>query len=184
MIVLENYVKAVLYAYPLLKTVEEDYAQHIENKAVLSYRSNKTAEEVAYAIVSEIMEERNLLWLKSLIEQTLQKFTEAERLLISVRSFGKERKIKRPLLRETYGAWSERKYFRDQARIGGRFERFLRGAGLTKELFERDFAELPFFKKIYSFVCAGKDRAITQSERRWLGVIAKSGGGKKGRGIS
>ena len=90
--VLENYVKAVLYAYPLLKTVEEDYAQHIENKAVLSYRNSKTAEEVAYTIVSVIMEKRNLLWLKSLIEQTMQQLTEAERLLIAIRYFGKPRK--------------------------------------------------------------------------------------------
>lgn len=176
--VLENYVKAVLYAYPLLKTVEEDYAQHIENKAVLSYRNSKTAEEVAYTIVSVIMEKRNLLWLKSLIEQTMQQLTEAERLLIAIRYFGKEKRIKRPLLRETYGNWSERKYFRDQARIGCRVERLLRAAGLTKEVFEQDFAQLSFFEKIYPFVCAGKDRAITQSERRWFGTIAKGGEGK------
>ena len=168
----------------LLKTVEEDYAQHIENKAVLSYRNNRTAEEVARAILSEIIEKQNLLWLKSLIEEKMQELTQAEQLLIAIRYFGKEKKIKRPLLRETYGAWSERKYFRDQARIGDRFGRLLRLAGLTKEIFERDFAELSFFKKIYSFVCAGKDRAITQSERRWLGTVVKVGGGKKAKTFS
>ncbi|MBP3422500.1 MAG: hypothetical protein J6K86_01910, partial [Clostridia bacterium] len=55
-IVLKNYVKIILYAYPLLKTVEKDYEEHIGNKALLSYDGRWTAEQTAEYIAGEILE--------------------------------------------------------------------------------------------------------------------------------
>ena len=52
---MEKYLKAVLYAYPFLETVEQDYDEHIKNKAVLSYRGDKSAEELAVYIAGEII---------------------------------------------------------------------------------------------------------------------------------
>ena len=87
---MENYIKTVLYAYPLLKSAEEAYRTCIQNKALLSYRSYKSAEEVAEAIVKEILEKEDLSWLKARIELALQGLTEEERALIAARFFGKK----------------------------------------------------------------------------------------------
>ena len=91
---MENYIKTVLYAYPLLKSAEEAYRTCIQNKALLSYRSYKSAEEVAEAIVKEILEKEDLSWLKARIELALQGLTEEERALIAARFFGKKAQAK------------------------------------------------------------------------------------------
>ena len=52
---MENYTKVVLYAYPLLRTVGEDYAEHIRNKALLSYDSAMTTERLAEYLAEEIL---------------------------------------------------------------------------------------------------------------------------------
>ena len=70
---MENYLKAVLYAYPLLKTVGEDYAEHIRNKAVLSYHSPRTTEELAEYLAEEILRKNDLLMLRGVIEKTVEK---------------------------------------------------------------------------------------------------------------
>ena len=54
--VLEEFVKAVLYAFPVLEEMEEEYETHIRNKAVLSYKSQLPTEELAEYIVKEIIE--------------------------------------------------------------------------------------------------------------------------------
>ena len=53
---MENYVKVALYAYPILRTVSEDYAEHIRNKALLSYDSGKSAEQLAVYLAEEILQ--------------------------------------------------------------------------------------------------------------------------------
>ena len=55
---LENYVKVVLYAYPILKNVGQDYQQHIQNKALLSYKSEALAERLVEYIAEEIINKR------------------------------------------------------------------------------------------------------------------------------
>jgi len=90
---LENYVKTVLYAYPLLKTVGEDYAEHIKNKAVLSYNSPKSTESLAEYLAEEILRKNCLLWLKEVIERTVDKLSALDRGLVEMRYFGKKRKI-------------------------------------------------------------------------------------------
>ena len=88
---MENYVKVVLYAYPFLQNVGRDYEEHIQNKAILSYRSNKTAEEVALYLAEEIIRQRELVALKNLIDGVLDKLSTVEKLLEQIRYFGKER---------------------------------------------------------------------------------------------
>ena len=63
---METYLKAVLYAYPLLQTVEKDYADHITNKALLSYESKKSTEELAEYLAEEILRKERLIWLLNL----------------------------------------------------------------------------------------------------------------------
>ncbi len=173
---MKNYVKAALYAYPFLKNVGREYAEHIENKAILSYRSGYTAERLALYLAEEILQKEKLEWLKERIERVLGKLSEVERTLVAIRYFGKERKIKRELADrkrngEKYAnVWSERKYFRRQNRLSEKVGAMLEGVGVTQEVFEREYAGLDIFKKIYKFVCEGRDRGISKNERQWLRV--------------
>ena len=172
---LENYVKTILYAFPLLETVEEDYQQHIENKAVLSHRSDKSAWDFAEYLAGEICEKQALLWLKRTVQEVLDKLTDVERALVGARYFGKRKRFKETFFRKrnpknsAIATWSERQYFRFQKRLGDKLGAILSSAGLTAETFEKTYAKTEIFEKIHAAVCAGKDRRITQSERRWLG---------------
>ena len=174
MIEVKNYVKAVLYGYPLLKTVREDYQAHIENKAALSVRTDKSAFTLAVELAREICEKRDLEWLKGCVESALDMLTDVERTLIAVRYFGKRRKMKSTFPREReesktgIAAWSERKYFRFLNRISEKVAGILVRLGLTEEVFEEKFARTDIFAKIYRFVCEGKDQQIAQRSQRWL----------------
>ena len=158
---MENYIKTVLYAYPLLKTVGDDYAEHIRNKALLSYDSRMDAESLAEYLAEEILRKNCLLWLKGVIEETLTKLNELERALIEVRYFGKKKRIKEfpfPQKKTMDGMnpkfWSERKYFRYQQRLGEKIGGMLTVAGVTKEVFEKELADLEVIKKIHRLVVA------------------------------
>ena len=170
----KNYVKAVLYGYPLLETVREDYQAHIENKAALSVRTDKSAFELAVDLAKEICEKRDLEWLKACVETALDMLTGVEKTLIATRYFGKRRKRKKPFTYENEGskaeiaAWSERKYFRFQNRLSEKVGAILNRLGLTEEVFEKKFAKNDIFERIYRFVCEGKDQKIAQKAQRWL----------------
>ena len=170
---MKNYTKAVLYAYPLMKNIEADYAQHIENCALLSYRSARSAEENILYIANEIIKKQNFAWLKACVERVLDKLSLVERTLIAIRYFGKERNIKRTTLgaekESGYGQWSDSKYFRRLRRISDKVGMMLEREGVSEEIFLRDFADDELFQKIYKFVCEKKDNSLSKSERRWLG---------------
>jgi len=170
---MKNYTKAVLYAYPLLKNIGEEYAIHIQNCAVLSYRNQRSAEDTATYIAGEILRKRNLEWLKNCVERTLDKLLPIERTLVQIRYFGKERKIKKATSAcersASYGRWSDSKYFRRLRRISEKVGLMLEREGLSEEIFLRDFVHDELFEKIYQFVCSGRDKGLSKSERRWLG---------------
>ena len=170
MIFLENYIKTVLYAYPLLKTVEEDYAEHIRNKALLSYDSRYGAERLTEYLAEEILLKNRLLWLRTAVEKVMDRLSDVERALVAVRYFGKQRQAKiLPLQRngEKEG-WSERTYFRKQQRLGEKVGAMLRVSGVTKEVFDEEFSDVDIFRKIHRFVEEGRDRKIAADETRWL----------------
>ena len=146
---MENYLKTVLYAYPLLKTVEEDYAEHIRNKAVLSYNSRLTTEELAEYLAKEILRKNNLLWLRGAIEGVLEKLDDNERALVAARYFGKK---KIPLHKEGEQEWSERTYFRQQQKVGEKVGGMLIVAGVTKEFFDTRLEGVELIRKIHRHV--------------------------------
>ena len=155
---MEKYMKAVLYAYPLLKTVEEDYAEHIRNKALLSYNSRLTTQELAEYLAEEILHKNRLSWLKAVVEQTLARLSETERTLLEIRYFGKKRKLRFYSNEQTENngeacfVWSERKYFRMQQKVGEKVSAMLKVAGVTKPVFERELAEIDIFRKVLRYI--------------------------------
>lgn len=172
MIFLENYTKAVLYTYPLLLTVRRDYEEHIKNKALLSYESRMTTENLMEYIAEEILCKEKLEWLKTLVEGVLDRLSDVERTLLAIRYFGKTKKVRQflRLKAEKGGKESERKYFRKQQRLLQKVAAMLCQAGLTKEVYERDFAPMEIFSKVDRFLGAGKGEEISLEERRWMGL--------------
>ena len=166
---MKNYTKAVLYAYPLLKNIGEDYEEHIKNCALLSYRTSRSAEETALYIASEILKKQNFEWLKGCVERVLSRLSAVEKTLVEIRYFGKERKMKKEPEgksgeKTAYGEWSNSKYFRRLHRISEKVGVMLEAEGLSEELFLREFVVDELFAKIYKFVCERKD-----IEKRWRG---------------
>ncbi len=147
---MKDYVKVVLYAYPLLKTVEKDYEEHITNKAMLSYLSNGSAESVAEKIAEEVVEMRNLEWLKGRIEDALAKLTNLELDLLSARYFGRKKAA------SLGGEWTGRTYFRRQKRVSERVGELLSLGGLTEEVYQSDFASMDIFRRIERRLAKGK----------------------------
>ena len=157
----------MLYAYPLLKRVEEDYRDHIRNKAVLSYDSRMTAERLAEYIAGEIITKRNLEALKEDLEKVFERLEERENLLLSFRYFGKRKQLREFLKNESgKSGWSERKYFREQKRLGEKVNAMMRSVGLTEERYQAEFAALDVFQRIARFVGEGKEERILAKERQ------------------
>ena len=150
---MENYLKTVLYAYPLLKTVGEDYAEHIRNKAVLSYNSSWKTEDLAEYLAKEILRKNNLLWLRGAIDEVLAKLDETERALIAARYFGKK---KLNLHKAGEQEWSERTYFRQQQKVSEKVGGMLIVAGVTKEFFDTRLQGVELISKIHRCVSEGK----------------------------
>lgn len=169
---MENYVKEILFGYPLLETVGEDYEIHIRNKAVLSHNSELTTEKLAEYLASEIIAMRRLEGLKSEVEKILDKLSEEERTLLEIRYFGRRKKIRGFLKRrgcegeDREGKWSETTYFRRQKALGEKVAAMLYFAGITEEKYLAEYARTDIFRKIHDFVAAGKDKIIAADERR------------------
>ena len=134
--------------------------------AILSFRNDKTAEELVEKIARAIIEKERLEQLKERIETVLEKLSEQERALIAVRYFGESRKNKNAL--STGKAWSESTYFRHQSRLFRKVSAMLKGAGLTAERFEQDYAQIDIFEKVRKFVAEGKDCQLGGREKKWL----------------
>ncbi len=171
---MKNYVKAVLYAYPLLATVEEDYEAHIKNKALLSYDNGKSAEEAAIYLAGEILEMRRLEWLKERVERVLARLTDVEKTLVAVRYFGKGKRVKSLSKREKNDAlcrpsFTERTYFRRQQRLGEKLCGLFVACEIDEVSFQKDYLSIPLFKKIYEGVGQGRDKKIAARERQYMG---------------
>lgn len=162
---LEKFVKAVLYAYPLLETVEKDYDEHIYNKAILSYKSARPAEVLAEYILGEIVEKKRLVWLKALVQRVLNGLSERERGFIGVKYFG-QRQQGGALEHKRKGESevSESTYFRLQQRLGNKVgERFV-ASGLNKEVFDRDFSQMTIFKELLARIDRQEQRFAKANE--------------------
>lgn len=146
--------------------MEKDYAEHIENKAVLSYKSNLSTENLAEYIVGEILEKERLTWLKRVVSGVLDKLSDLERAMVGVRYFGHKRKEKLPA-GTAFGTWSERTYFREQERLGIKLGGMLTAAGLTAEVFEKWFAPTQLFETVHKYAKKRTD-SVSVREKKWL----------------
>ena len=179
---MENYVKAILYAYPRMETLKTEYSEHIENKAVLSFRGRESTVELVEYLAGQIIQKEKLTALKEIVDKVWAELSPVEQTLVAIRYFGKPTKIKRfPFHSENAfenfesvrsrlkGALSsERNYFRRQARLLKHIATLFRFYGLSEEVFLKEYIQIEAVKRIFDLVNDGKDKRLTISERRWL----------------
>lgn len=183
---LVNYVKVILYTYSRLGDIERDYESHIRLKALTSYDYRQSTEKIAEYIAGQVILKGVFKGLKEKADKVILALTEEEKLLLSLRYFGKLDEIKRRVQRiirscgeaerkekilavlNLKKAWSERSYFRKQKllleKICKRFELI----GLTDEVFEEEYGELEFFDAVKRFLSAGKENAFAQKELSFI----------------
>lgn len=169
---LENYVKAVLYVYPRLKDMEEDYEEHIRNVAYMSYASKVGAERSAVYLAEEIIRKELLRELREISEQTIGNLSETEKCLLEVRYFRRKLKLKEYVKTVgDKGGFSPRSYFRRQKqllkKVGEDFKRY----GLTEERFFEDFAQFGYLKTAYRYITDGKEKTAAGRERALVGLL-------------
>ncbi len=145
---MKAYAKILLYTYPLLEGVGEEYEEHIRNQAVLSYRGNKTAQELAEYLAGEILEMRNLEWLKSKLEEALTGLGDEERQLLRARYFSQSGKRLWGNAPKSGLAVSERTYFRRLKRAEEKMVSRLTAVGLTEAEYKGRLAELSIVKRV------------------------------------
>ena len=180
---LENCVKAILYTYPKLKSIERDYGEHIENRAVLSYKFKGAAESLVEELAEDVLRRRKLAKLKEELDKLFAGFSEEERLLLQIRYFGKIRKAKeegRTRKREDFPEakaaeekreiigqlnWSERSYYRKQNKLFKKIVAAFVRLGLTKEVLEKDYLQYEFLRVVYRFLRSGDRKIIAPRER-------------------
>ena len=176
MIDLKDYVKTILYVYPLIRELEKEYQKHIENRAVLSYRVQSSVESQVEYLAKEIADKRNLLWLQSCVDKVLEQLSDSERTLIAVRYFGKTRAIKKAVAAKVKtqtvqkNGMSERTYFRVQNKLVCKVGELLMSMGLDKKAFNELFADLSLFKEV-SLLQARREYKLTENEKRWFGCV-------------
>ncbi len=169
---MKKYVKVALYAYPILKKIGEEYQIHISNRALLSYKSGKTTEELAEYLAKEIICKQRLEWLKGFIDERLEGLDEIEKALLYLRYFSPS-KSRRDLTRlqenaqalEKIDAWSDSTYFRRQAKLADKVERAFMQGGLIEEIFERDFSWIDILQGVARFVDRGGEKRLRRKER-------------------
>ncbi len=162
---MENCVKAVLYTYPKLNIIEKDYEDHIQNRAILSYRYKGSVENLTEYLAGEVIRRHRLAELKKDLESLFQTLSEEEILLLQLRYFGKIRRAKngekesfsdvtRSLKQEVVEKlrWSERSYYRKQNRLLRKLIAEFNRIGLNKESFEKEWLHYEFLRAVYRFL--------------------------------
>lgn len=155
---MKDYAKIILHAYPLLKTVEKDYEEHIRNKALLSYNGRQTVERLAEYLAQEIIQARNLVWLRTSLERVFARLTEEERALTALRYFRRKGAMKRFLEAKGQALWTDGKMARRQAKLSKKLEAMIRFEGITEELYGALFADTELFQKIARYIATEEEK--------------------------
>lgn len=142
--VLKGFTKAVLYVYPTIEEMKKAYAEHIQNKAELSYKHFGPAEGLVEYVARQVCKRDKLVWLKQTVAEVLDELSDVERALVERRYFYNKKGTERAL--GEIDAWSESTYFRRQKKLETRIESRLICKGLTEQVFDEWFAPMEIFR--------------------------------------
>lgn len=182
---LDSYVKAIMYTYPKMQRLKEDYEIHIQNKAYFSYTGSVSAEKLCEYIAGQILEMRALERLKEIVDGVWQKLNDTEKFLAELKYFGRRKKTTAQAVAQEHeitekkltSLTSERNYFRRQQRLLKKLGALLRLSGITEEVFLKDFSCIAVLRLAYRFVKAGKEKKMNKREQSFILPNRKADGG-------
>lgn len=155
------YAKVFLYAYPWMGALSEAMAQSAENKAILSYRARRSAEEDAFSVVAEYAMQRAVDELNRELNEIVSSLGEEEKFLLGYKYFhGWCGKTCRTL------PYSERTYFRKQEVLIGKIAEMLAHRGWTDERFAAEFGTFSPFMKILRALKDGRELAVWEKRKQ------------------
>lgn len=175
---MEMLAQAALYAYPQLDRIGRDYEEHIKNKALLSYGSKMSTEKLTEYLAEEIVRRQNALHLKGIMDKILCALSEEEKTLLEVRYFGKVDRVRRlfaaakaGLCNLPFKVWSERNYYRKQARLLKKIVAQFKQAGADEKAFQEGYLAIEYIGMIYQYLALGKEVAIGKKESQFLAFL-------------
>ncbi len=161
-----EYVKAILYVYPMMGALAGAARGAAKNKALLSYRSGYDALHDLEAVAEEILLGDRLDGLKTVLDCILAGLSKEERFLLEYRYFRRKRELKK------FGeelVCSERSYFRKQNRLLMKIASRLAAKGVTERYFLEAFANSVCLMKVYGAIGSGKElKVCARREKRTL----------------
>ena len=161
-----EYVKAILYVYPMMEALADAARGAAKNKALLSYRSGYDALHDLEAVAEEILLGDRLDGLKTVLDCILAGLSKEERFLLEYRYFRRKRELKK------FGeelVCSERSYFRKQNRLLMKIASRLAAKGVTVSYFLKAFANSVCLMKVYGAIGNGKElKVCARREKRTL----------------
>ena len=175
---MEMRAQAALYAYPQLDRVGRDYEEHIKNKALLSYGSKMSTERLTEYLAEEVVRRQNALYLKELLDKIVSGLSEEEKTLLDVRYFGKVDRVRRMfaaaqagLCKLPFKPWSERTYYRKQARLLKKIMSQLKQAGADEKAFDEWYLNIEYIGMLYQYLARGKEVAVGKKESQLLAFL-------------
>ncbi len=139
-------VKTLLYAYPRLEDLAEASEVAGENKAYLSFRSNRSALDDCLAVAEEFSLSEKLLHLRDQLSLVVDSLTPEEQYLLEYKYF-RRRKILASLS-DMVPTYSVRTYFRKQNELLRKVRSRLMFLGWSDRIFENEFGSYPPFVRL------------------------------------
>lgn len=172
-----EYIKTVLYVYPMLRRLAEATRASAENKALLSYRAKGDAFQAALAVAEEYLLADRLDLLKERMRDVLSKLNEEERFFLEYRYFGKKKEEPRTIL------CSERNYYRRQRELVRKVAFELSVHGVREDSFLEDYGGSECMMRILRAVREGKERGVPPKRSERAIRFQKSPSERSGSGL-
>lgn len=142
-----NYVKTLLYAYPVTDKLIEQTDALIEKKALASMNDCSPCEEQCEKIIQLMNKKDIYLHIRLIVEEAMTKLSEEEKQCVEYKYFKNKPKEYFTLVKP-----KSRNYFRKQKLIAEKIEGVLRRLKIDDDWFEKKCLVLYFFKKLLSCV--------------------------------
>jgi len=169
-----DFVKTVLYVYPMLRKLSEAVRVSGENKALLSYRAKGDAFDAAKEVADTFFLADRLDFLREAVSGILETLNAEETFLLEYKYFRRKKVLD---LGDGKIFCSERNYFRRQSALLKKIGFLLAVRGITEQTFLEDYADSLCLMRVYRAISEGKEETVVPKRRVRSIVFQRSAGG-------
>lgn len=154
----------------------EDFKEHIQNKAYLSFATKMGTEQFAEYLAGEVIKKKKMEEISLEMDELINKLSEKERFLLEMRYFRRKKKIR--LFMESLGEkalGSRRSYFRNQGKLFDKLCEKLQRRGFTESLFLERYNDLDGITEVMRFISSGKEESLKRKEQELVSLLVREG---------